>query len=86
MIIERTHSFEKEYKKLAKEVQDEFLHKISLMEQQFNHPSLRIKKIAWTHDVYEASISQHFMFTFQFIQGGIILRNIGKKDEILGRR
>jgi hypothetical protein len=86
MIFDRTHSFEKAYRQLPGNVKKVFLEKTTLMEQHFNHPSLRIKKIAGTNGIYEGSVNMHYRFTFQLIEGGILLRNIGRHDTVLSRR
>lgn len=55
------------------------------MEQRFDHPSLRIKKIYRSQNIYEGSVNLYYRFTFQFIKGGILLRNIGKHDITLAQ-
>jgi hypothetical protein len=83
MIFERTHSFDKAYRGLPQDIKNVFLDKISLMEERFDHPSLRIKKVHMTEGIYEGSVNMHYRFTFQLIKGGILLRNIGKHDPVL---
>lgn len=83
MIFERTHSFEKAYGELPENVKKIFLEKITLMERHFDHPSLRIKKINGANGIYEGSVNMHYRFTFQLIEGGILLRNIGRHDTVL---
>jgi hypothetical protein len=85
MIFDRTHSFDRFYKKLPDDIQALFLEKITLMEEHFDHPSLRIKKIHKVKHVYEGSVNMHYRFTFQLIKGGILLRNIGKHDITLSQ-
>jgi mRNA-degrading endonuclease RelE of RelBE toxin-antitoxin system len=85
VIFDRTHSFEKSYKKLPDEVRTLFLEKMELMEKHFDHPSLRIKKVHQVKHVYEGSVNMHYRFTFQLIPGGILLRHIGKHDITLAQ-
>jgi len=85
MIFDRTHSFDRFYKKLPEDIKVLFLEKIELMEKQFDHPSLRIKKVHQVKHVYEGSVNMHYRFTFQLIPGGILLRNIGKHDITLAQ-
>jgi mRNA-degrading endonuclease RelE of RelBE toxin-antitoxin system len=86
MIFDRTHSFDKAYKSLPDEIRKSFLSKITLMENHFDHPSLRVKKISETNGIYEGSINMHYRFTFQLIRGGIILRNIGQHDPVISHK
>lgn len=78
MIIERSPRFDRAYKKLSGEVNDRFKEKLKLLESSnFTHPSLRIKKIKGTGNIWEASIDMNHRFTFEKIEGGIKLRVIG---------
>lgn len=78
MIIERSSHFDRYYKKLQPEVQERFKEKIRLLvSSKFRHPSLRIKKIKGTDNIWEASIDMDHRFTFEKIDGGIFLRVIG---------
>jgi hypothetical protein len=82
MIFDRTHSFEKAFRQLPADVKKIFFEKTALMELHFDHPSLRVKKIIDSDDIYEGSVNMHYRFTFQLIPGGILLRNIGKHDSV----
>lgn len=81
MIIVRSPRFDRSYKKLPKEVREQFKNKIRLLvETNYTHPSLRIKKIQGTDSIWEASIDMNHHFTFEKIKNGIKLRVIGKHD------
>lgn len=81
MIIVRAPRFDRTYKKLPAEVRDQFKIKIKLLvESDFKHPSLRIKKIKGTTGIWEASIDMNHRFTFEKIENGIKLRVIGEHD------
>ena len=83
MIISRSPRFDRPYKKLPPEMQAQFKAKIRLMlESKLTHPSLRIKRIQGTTEIWEASIDMNHRFTFEKIEGGIRLRVIGKHDII----
>ncbi len=86
MIFDRTHTFEKAFLDLPPDVKKVFLGKTAIMEKDFDHPSLRIKKITGSGGVYEGSVNMHYRFTFELIKGGILLRNIGQHDPVLSRR
>jgi len=47
------------------------------------HPSLRTKRVQGTQNIFEASINAGIRMTWQYIENGILLRNIGKHDETL---
>jgi hypothetical protein len=76
--VERSPRFDRAYKKLPREVRERFKEKLRLLEaSNFTHPSLRIKKIKGTANIWEASIDMNHRFTFEKIEGGIRLRVIG---------
>jgi mRNA interferase RelE/StbE len=82
--IVRSPRFDRAYKKLPQEVRDQFRRKPRLLvDSRFGHPSLRVKRIQGTADIWEASIDMNHRLTFQKIEGGILLRVIGP-HEILG--
>lgn len=78
VILYRSDHFKKCFKKLPRPIQDLFEKKLSLMIQSgFSHPSLRIKKMKGTDDIWEASLNMNYRLTFQFVSGGILFRKIG---------
>lgn len=78
MIIQRSDHFKKCFKKLPKEIQNLFEEKIKLLiESNFSHLSLRIKKMKETAKIWEGSVTMNYRFTFELIEGGIFLRKIG---------
>lgn len=78
MIVELTPRFENAYRKTTPEVRKRFEEKMRLLiSSNLRHPSLRIKKIKGTGNIWEASIDMNHRFTFEKIEGGIRLRVIG---------
>jgi mRNA interferase RelE/StbE len=78
VIVELSSRFEKAYRKLTPEVRERFEDKMRLLiSSNLKHPSLRIKKIKGTGNIWEASIDMDHRFTFEKIEGGIRLRMIG---------
>ncbi len=78
MRIERSPRFDRAYKKLPKAVRERFKEKLILLDvSSFSHPSLRVKKIKGTVNIWEASIDMNHRFTFEKMDGGIRLRVIG---------
>jgi mRNA interferase RelE/StbE len=87
MKIQITQRFKRSFQKLKKEEQQAFQKQIELLIQKpippF-HPSLRIKKIQGTANIFECSINRDIRMTWQYHQSEyILLRNIGKHDSTL---
>jgi hypothetical protein len=57
--------------------------KLKLMSENPMHPSLCTKRVQGTQNIFEASINAGIRMTWQYIENGILLRNIGKHDETL---
>lgn len=88
-IISRSDKFIKELQKLVSkgvlsiEQVEKFLR---LIEENPRHPSLRIKKIQGTTDIFEASVNMNIRVSFQYIKTDTVyLRNIGEHDMTLKR-
>lgn len=83
MNIRRTKRFTKAYHKLSREIQKKFNQKIKLFFENIRHPSLRVKKIQGTKNIWEGSIDSKYRFTFQITGNECIFRNIDNHDECL---
>lgn len=57
--------------------------KLELLIDNPRHPSLRTKKIRGQNNIFEASITIDIRMTWQYIDDGILLRNIGEHDNTL---
>jgi addiction module RelE/StbE family toxin len=77
MEIKLQKTFKKNYEKLPKEIQERFREKLSLLIDDFQHPSLRAKKMQGKEDIWEASITDNYLITFNIVGDTIILRKIG---------
>lgn len=83
MKIVRSSRFDRKYRKLPIAIQRKFDEKIRLLvSSNYSHPSLRIKRIRGTSYIWEASIDMDYRFTFEKLEDGIKLRNIGKHPVI----
>lgn len=87
MKITITQRFKRSFQKLSENEQLSFQKKLSLLLQNpiapF-YPSLRIKKIQGTSNIFECSINRDIRMTWQYCQtDSILLRNIGKHDQTL---
>ena len=75
--------FKKQYQALPKDIQQTFNEKLRLFLEDTSHPSLRVKKIQGTKDIWEASITMKYRFTFHFEADAVIFRAIGTHDILL---
>jgi len=78
-----SNHFKKSYKKLAAEDQDRVKKALLLLAQEPFHPSLRVKKMEGTGNVWEASASMSIRITFEMESDLLVLRKVGRHD-ILG--
>ena len=77
-------TFEKDFKKLPKQIQEQAIKKITLLENYQNYPSLRVKKIRGHENIWEGSITMAYRITFYIEKDTIYLRRIGTHS-ILGK-
>lgn len=75
--------FIERYNRLEKEMQDKVKAKLKLMSENPMHPSLRTKRVQGTENIFEASINMSIRMTWQYVESGILLRNVGEHDETL---
>ena len=75
-----THSFEKDYKNLSVHIQKELDKQLAFLLENAKYPSLHIKKIKGTKNIWEGRISQSHRFTFQIEKDTYILRRAGAHD------
>ncbi len=85
MIFERTRYFRRAAKKLGAQDRASPAKALLLYEANPAHPSLHIKRIQGTKSVWEGRVSDTIRFTFEKIEGGIVLRNVGVHDPTLRR-
>lgn len=77
MKIEWSRTFSKEFHKLHAGLQKRFEEKFRLFIQNPRHPSLGVKKMAGTDNIWEARLTENYRWTFEPIEEGIKLRHIG---------
>ena len=86
MIIERTDKFKKEYKKLPENIKKAFKKQFVVFIEHPSHkfhPSLRVKRVQGTSNIFEMTITMSTRMTWQYTEEGILLRNIGNHDKTL---
>ncbi len=78
-----TSRFKKAYKSLPEEVKAQVKDALRTLANNFRHPSLHVKKIQGTKNIWEARVSLDYRITFQIIKDYFILRNVGHHDPTL---
>ena len=56
---------------------------LGFMSENLRHPSLQVKKIQGTENIWEARAGLSLRITFEMNEDTIILRNVGRHDETL---
>lgn len=78
--LKPTRSFYRDLAGLSSELQKRVWNKLSLFQTSPRHPSLRVKKIKGTRDIWELSVTREYRLTFQWDQAKqriAILRRVG---------
>ncbi|SFG83294.1 hypothetical protein SAMN05660649_02854 [Desulfotomaculum arcticum] len=83
MIFQRTERFKRAYKKLDVNQKDAIKKALKLISDNINHPSLRVKRVQGTKDIWEASATMSLRITFLWESEIVILRNCGEHDKTL---
>ena len=77
--IEASH-FKRAYKSLPKEAQDRVKEALMALAADSKHPSLHVKKIKGTYNIWEARAGLDYRITFQIVKDCFMLRNVGHHD------
>jgi len=85
VIFERTSRFKRAVKKLTIQDRERLAKALVLYEGDPAHPSLGVKRIQGTKGIWEGRASDAVRFTFEKIDDGILLRNVGAHDPTLRR-
>lgn len=75
-----TAKFKKQYKKLPQQIQKATQKQLGLLLSNPDHPSLNIKKMQDSREIWEGRISYSYRFTFQKTEDAYILRTLGTHD------
>lgn len=85
MILRFSKNFQKQYKKLPKNLQNKVDKQLEFLQTDFHHPSLKASKKSGT-DEYEARVDYHYRFSYS-VEGEIIfLLAVGPHDEGLRKK
>lgn len=85
MIFERTGRFKRAAKKLTEQDRGRVATALLRYEEHPSHPSLGVKRIQGTKNIWGGRASDSVRFTLEKIEGGILLRNVGPHDATLKR-
>lgn len=80
--IEFSNRFVRAYKKLDQKTRAQVDRTLQAIVLNPKHPSLRLKRIQGTKDVWEASVSMSIRITFRFSEDIIQLRNVGTHEQV----
>lgn len=78
-----TSRFKKAYKSLPEQPRERVREALRMLAVNARHPSLHVKKIKGTKDIWEARAGLDYRITFQIVKDYFILRNVGRHDPTL---
>lgn len=78
-----TSRFKRAYKSLPQEAKERVKTSLRMLASNIKHPSLNVKKIKGTKDIWETRAGLDYRITFQIIRDYFILRNVGHHDPTL---
>lgn len=80
--IEFSNRFVRAYKKLDQKTRTQVDRTLQAIVLNPKHPSLRLKRVQGTKDIWEASASMSTRITFCFLEDTIQLRNVGTHEQV----
>ena len=87
MILRRTNRFTKQYQTLPDEIREKAKKAFRLFAEDQSHPSLGIKRVKGTKDIWKGRIDVHYRFTFHYEHHDgdtvCVFRNVDNHDECL---
>lgn len=83
MQIERTQRFRRAYRSLTENERKQVKKAISLLTDNWRHPSLAVKRVRGTDGIWEARAGLSLRITFELEDDTIVLRNVGSHNDTL---
>lgn len=77
--------FRKSYRMLPPPIQRKVDKQLALLRDHPRHPSLQVKRIKGTADLWEARVDLHYRMTFEMVGDAVYLRVVGHHDEVLNQ-
>lgn len=81
MIIEVSSRFHKAYTDLPEGIKKKVKKAILLLERDPRHPSLNLEKIDHERGIWSGRVDRSYRFTFQWVPGGMRLRQVGAHEQ-----
>ena len=78
-----TSRFKRAYKSLPGDAKGRVKEALRTLAANSKHPSLHLKKIKGTRDIWEARAGLDYRITLQIVKDYFILRNVGHHDPTL---
>ena len=80
MKIETERSFDQDYARLPRHIQERIDKQLALFLTNPRHPSLRTRKMEGRRDVWEGHVTRDYCFTFKIIGDAYRLRRVGTHE------
>ena len=80
MKVQTTRPFDRDYARLPQQIKDQSYKQLALLLENPRHPSLQLKKMRGTADIWEARITRGYSLTLLMVGDTLILRRIGPHD------
>jgi mRNA-degrading endonuclease RelE of RelBE toxin-antitoxin system len=81
MIIEVSPRFQQAYAGLPEAIKKKAKKAILLLEMNPRHPSLNLEKIDHERGIWSGRVDRSYRFTFQWVPGGMRLRQVGAHEQ-----
>ena len=83
MPLELSKRFVRAYDRLSPEMQKRVKRAMHLLDENWQHPSLRAKRLSGHRDIFYARVDRNHRMTYERRGDLLILRNVGPHDETL---
>ncbi len=80
MKLQTTRPFDRDFAGLPEEVKERVEKQLALLLLNPRHPSLRLKRIRGTADIWEVRVSRNYRLTLQLAGDTYLLRRVGPHD------
>ncbi len=77
MKFQTTRPFDRDYAGLPEEIKERVEKQLALLLLNPSHPSLRLKRIRGTADIWEVRVSRSYRLTLQLAGDTYLLRRVG---------
>lgn len=80
MKVQTTRPFDRDYARLPDDLKQRVDKQLALLLKDPRHPSLRLKRMRGTANIWEARVTGGYRMTLELADESIILRRIGPHD------